>query len=221
MITRLETNQMTNEDKAKAAVAALSRKGYTGHYAATKAAAKELALSFIPVGAAVGFGGSVTTRALGLVEALRGTGHAVFDHWQPGLSRDEILDIRLKQVVSDVFLTSANAITLGGEIVNIDGLGNRVAATIFGPKCVIVIVGINKITQNLTEALERSQQVAAVYNASRLNTATPCNSTGECSDCSSPNRICNVTVIQHRRPGWVQPSIEEYHVIVVGEEIGF
>lgn len=217
MTTKQETLQLTNEEKAQAAVAALSKKGYTGHYAATKAEAKELALSLIPAGAEVGFGGSLTTRELGLVEALRAQGHTVLDHWQKGLTREETQDIRHKQGASDVFLTSANAITLAGEIVNIDGMGNRVAAAIFGPKSVIVIAGVNKITQNLTEALERSQQVAAVQNAQRLNAGTPCNSTGECMNCASPGRICNVTVIQHRRTG-----VEgEYHVIVVGEEIGF
>ncbi|KJR44959.1 protein of unknown function DUF1121 [Desulfosporosinus sp. I2] len=106
----------------------------------------------------------------------------------------------MKQVVSDVFLTSANAITLAGEIVNVDGSGNRVAASISGPKIIIMIVGLNKITDNLSAALERSQRVAAETNAQRLNTATPCNSMGECSDCASPDRICNITVIQHRRP---------------------
>ena len=153
------------------------------------------------------------------MEIQREKAQVVYDHCQPGLSGEEILEIRRQQVISNVFLTSANAITLAGEIVNIDGGGNRVAASIFGPECVIIIAGVNKITLNLSEALEHSKQVAAVNNAKRLNTATPCKSTGECSDCSSPNRICNITVIQHRRPGG--QSIKEYHVIVIAEEIGY
>jgi len=207
---------VTNEEKAQGLVTALKRKGYTAHYADTKSEARELALSLIPAGAEVGFGGSVTTRELGLVECLLQKGHTVFDHWQPGLSPEQIMEIRRKQVISDVFLTSANAVTAAGEIVNIDGLGNRVAGAIFGPKCVIVIVGVNKIAQDIDKALERSHSVAAINNARRLNLPTPCSKTGECIDCNSPQRICNISVIQHRRP-----AIAEYHVIVVGEEIGY
>ena len=210
-----------NDDKGKQVVEALNKKMYIGHYAATKAEAKDLALSLIPAGATVGFGGSVTTRELGLVEALRDKGHEVFDHWERGLTGEEILDIRYKQAVSDYFLTSANAITLAGEIINVDGFGNRVAASIFGPKNVIMVVGINKITQDLSEALERSQHIAAVKNAQRLNSSTPCNSTGECSDCDSPGRICNISVVLHRKPGGGGQTGGEYHVILVGEEIGF
>lgn len=210
-----------NDDKGKQVISALNKKNYIGHYVATKAEAKDLALGLIPTGATVGFGGSVTTRELGLVEALRNNGHEVFDHWEPGLSEEEILYTRYKQTVADYFLTSANAITLAGEIVNVDGFGNRAAASIFGPTNVIMIVGINKVTQDLNEALERSRHTAAVKNAQRLNSSTPCNTTGECSDCASPGRICNVSVILHKRPSWGKLPGREYHVILVGEEIGF
>ncbi len=211
---------MVDEEKAQAAVHAFKKKGYHSHYVATKAEAKNLALSLIPTEASVGFGGSLTTRDLGLVEALRAKGNPVFDHWQKGLDREETLEIRRKQLVCDVFLTSANAVTVEGEIVNIDGVGNRVASTIFGPKKVIMVVGLNKITDNLAEAIERSKNVASVQNAKRLNRTTPCTKTGSCSDCSSPDRICNVTVILHRRPS-EGGSFQDYHIIVVGEEIGF
>lgn len=215
-----ENVSLKNEEIAKEVVVALTKKSYTGHYAPTKNAAKELVINLIPTYSTVGFGGSVTTRELGLVEALQAQGHQVFDHWQLGLSQEEILAIRRKQVVSDVFLTSANAITLEGEIVNVDGYGNRIAASIFGPKIIIMIVGVNKITDNLSAALERSQRVAAVTNAQRLKTTTPCNITGECNDCASPDRICNITVIQHRRPAG-KHFAGDYHVIVVGEKIGY
>ncbi|MDT3698697.1 MAG: lactate utilization protein [Thermincola sp.] len=211
----------TNDAKAKQVISALTKKDYTVHYAATKAEAKDLSLGLIPSGATVGLGGSVTARELGLLESLRNNGHEVFDHWEQGLSEEEILSVRYKQTVADYFLTSANAITLAGEIVNLDGLGNRVAASIFGPKNVIMIVGINKVTRDLSEALERSQRVAGVKNAQRLNYSTPCVTTGECIDCASPGRICNISVILHKRPMWGKLPGREYHVILVGEEIGF
>lgn len=198
---------------------ALTKKGYTVHYTPTQSDAKELALSLIAPGTTVGFGGSITTRQIGLVDALLERGHEVFDHWQPGLTLEEMNTIRLKQTTSDVFLTSANAITLAGEIINIDGLGNRVAAAIYGPKAVIVIAGMNKLATNLHTALDRIHNVAAVNNARRLQIPTPCSVTGKCTDCSSPTRICNITVIQHRRP--MPGQIRDYHVIIVGEELGY
>ncbi|KKM11964.1 hypothetical protein SY88_06165 [Clostridiales bacterium PH28_bin88] len=207
--------------RAQAVVSALNKAGYEAHYVPGLEDAKEKVLSLIPAGARVGCGGSVTIRELGLLESLRERGCEVLDHWQPGLSHPETLLIRREQVVSEVFLTSSNAVTMSGELVNIDGAGNRVSATIFGPKKVIVVVGVNKIVKDVAAGIERSQQVAAVMNAARLKRDTPCTKTGKCTDCNSAERICNVTVILHRRPRDKGNFSGDFNVIVVGEELGF
>ncbi|KKM10053.1 hypothetical protein SY88_15520 [Clostridiales bacterium PH28_bin88] len=216
-----ESKQKVYEARAQSTVSALKKKGYEAYYVSTRQEAKELVLSLIPSESRVGCGGSVTIRELEVLEPLRQRGCEVLDHWQKGLSPEDVLRIRREQVVSDVFLTSANAVTTDGEIVNIDGAGNRVSATIFGPRKVIMMIGVNKIVRDVPAALERSQQVAATINAVRLGRETPCAKTGQCTNCSSPDRICNVTVVLHRRPRERSRFPGDYVVILVGEELGF
>jgi hypothetical protein len=115
-----------------------------------------------------------------------------------------------------VFITSTNAVTETGELVNIDGTGQRVAAMIFGPGRVVVVAGVNKITGDLEEGLWRASNVAAPMNARRLHPKTPCAETGECSDCVAPGRICGITTIIHRRP-----SKTPFTVVLVGEKLGY
>ena len=119
-------------------------------------------------------------------------------------------------MTSDLFLSSANAITLNGEMVNIDGIGNRVNSTNFGPGKVILVVGYNKIVDDVQEAIQRIKNVAAPMNARRLNIDVPCAKVGKCVDCHSPNRICRVIVIHERKP-----SLTDILIILVGEELGF
>jgi len=176
-------------------------------------------LELVPVDALVGIGGSVTLRELGLPEALRARGNTVADHWEArenGASTEEVTRIRRLQLNSDVFITSTNALTEKGELVNIDGGGQRVAAMIFGPRRVIVVAGVNKITRNLEEGLHRARNVAAPMNAKRLNRKTPCASTGACSDCDSEDRICGATTM-------IQRSLRNTPttVILVGEKLGY
>lgn len=206
--------------RGNAAVRALQRKGYDAWYFANAQAATQKILELIPAGASVGMGGSVTTRGLGLPESLRQRGHEVFDHWNPELTGEEKALTQRRQLTSDVFITGANAISMDGQIVNVDGVGNRVASSIFGPKKVIFVAGINKLVPTLADALSRSRGVAGVMNATRFECHTPCVELGRCSDCQRPDRICNVTVIFHRRPQ-DGPEARDYHVIIVGEELGF
>ncbi|HBA56184.1 MAG TPA: lactate utilization protein C, partial [Syntrophorhabdus aromaticivorans] len=117
----------------------------------------------------------------------------LLDHWKEGLAKEEMNAIRLQQLTCDLFLSSANAITEHGDIVNIDGFGNRVSAMIFGPKKVIIIAGYNKIVPDVPAALDRIKRVAAPMNAKRLNLSLPCAETGHCHDCTSEERICRVT----------------------------
>lgn len=128
----------------------------------------------------------------------------------------EKVDQRYKQLTCEVFLSGTNAITLTWEIVNRDAFGNRVAAMMFGPKKVIIVVGTNKIVRNLEEADKRIKMYAAPMNNKRYETPNPCVTLGECMDCKNPQRICNITTILNRRP-----PLTDIHVVVLGENLGF
>jgi L-lactate utilization protein LutB len=198
---------------------ALLNNGFEALYAPDKEEALSSILKLVPKDVVVGLGGSVTLREMGLPDALRDRGNKVADHWKArerGATAEEVLDIRRTQLNSDVFITSTNAVTEAGELVNIDGGGQRVAAMIFGPRRVIVVAGVNKIVRNLEEGLHRARNVAAPINAKRLNRRTPCAVTGACSDCESEERICNATTILHRRPRNTDTT-----VILVDEKLGY
>ncbi|HWR06375.1 lactate utilization protein [Sporomusa sp.] len=207
---------MHTETLALQTVEALQKNRFTAVYFPTATEALEQLLSEIPVEATVGIGGSWTLIQLELVEKLEARGNTVFCHHKPGLTPAEILDIRRKQLTCDVFLTSTNALTKDGWLVNTDATGNRVAAMIFGPKKVIVLTGANKIVDNLEEAQERIRTTAAPANNKRLNRPNPCVKTGYCVDCQGPTRLCNVNTIIHKRP-----PASNIHVWVVGEELGY
>jgi hypothetical protein len=204
------------EEKVKKTVEKLVAHEFGAIYAKTKEEAVEEILKRIALGQKIGVGGSVTIRGLGILEKLGSQGYAIYDHWKPGLSTENTLEIRKSQMTSDLFLTSANAITLNGELVNIDGIGNRVNSMIFGPGKVILVAGYNKVVDDVQEGIKRIKNVAAPLNARRLNIDVPCAKVGKCVDCNSPNRICRVIVIHERKPSWT-----DILVILVGEELGF
>ena len=208
--------QWHNDTFGEKVVKALEKNNFQAHYAVNRVAAIEKAMSLIPAGATIGVGGSWTLKELGIPEQLAKSGHTVYDRNIPGLTMEESLALRRKELLCDVFLSSANAITLDGQLVNTDGSGNRVAAMSFGPKKVIVIVGVNKIVSDLDAAMERIETIAAPINNKRLDRPNPCTITGMCMDCQGSTRICNITSILHKRP----PAID-FHVIIVGEELGF
>ena len=198
---------------------ALERNGFDTRYYPTAEEALVGVLGMVPEGATVGIGGSVTLREMGLIDALVARGIEPADHWkagEEGASPEEIMEIRRTHINSDVFISGTNAVTETGELVNIDGTGQRVAAMIFGPRKVIVVAGVNKITGDLEEGLWRASTVAAPMNARRLHPKTPCAETGECDDCVAPGRICNVTTIIHRRP-----RRTPFTVVLVGEKLGY
>lgn len=208
--------QWHNDTFGEKVVKALEKNNFSAYYCADRAAALEKVYSLIPAGATVGVGGSWTLKELGIPEKLEKDGHTVFDHNKPGLAPEETMVLRRKELLCDVFISGSNAVTLDGQIVNTDGSGNRVAAMSFGPKKVVVVVGVNKIVSDLDAAMERIELYAAPINNKRLDKPNPCTVTGTCMDCSGPTRICNITTILHKRP----PAIE-FHVVVVGEELGF
>jgi L-lactate utilization protein LutB len=197
-------------------VTALKSHGFDAHLVPTVQDARDLVLNVIKGYDSFGFAGSETTRALGLVEALSGMGKKVLDHWQKGLPKEDDLRIRLEQGRCDCFLCSANAVSATGEIVNVDGVGNRTCAMTFGPKKIVIVAGMNKVRPDLHSALARVKEVAGPMRAKSLNYATPCAETGVCSDCNTPQRICRVTTILHRRP-----VLSDISVVLIKESLGF
>ncbi|MBM4322787.1 MAG: lactate utilization protein [Deltaproteobacteria bacterium] len=203
-------------EKAKKTVEKLEAHDFKAVFVKDKKEAVEEIWKYVNPKQKIGLGGSVTVRELGIVERLEAQGNVLLNHWKPGLPAEEILQIRKAQMTCDLFLCSANAITLNGEVVNIDGVGNRVNASVFGPGKVIMVAGYNKIVEDVQEAIKRIRNVASPLNAKRLNIDVPCAKIGKCVDCNSPNRICRAVVIHERRP-----TLTDILVIIVGEELGF
>ena len=158
----------------------------------------------------IGFGNSITLISIGLQERLLKYTHNIFIHTPIGTEEAD-----RKALTADFYFTSANAISMDGHIVNIDGTGNRTAATCFGPKHVIYLIGRNKVTNTLEDALFRVRNVVAVELARRYNRKTPCNITGKCEDCISPECICAVTTIHRKKPYGVDIT-----VILIDEDLG-
>lgn len=174
------------------------------------------AMELIPDESVVGLGGSTTVKEIGLLEALRAGSCDLCDQYEEGISKEENFMRRRRGLTADVYVTGTNAIAKEGALVNIDGIGNRVAALAFGPEKVILVVGKNKICEDIHKALDRVQNYVAPKNAKRFGVDTPCVKTGECSDCAAAQRICNIYSIIKRqhKPG-------RTHVILVDEDLGF
>ena len=200
-----------NKRKIEFVIKNLKKRGMTGYYCETREAARERILSLIKEEELVSWGGSATLDELGIKEALSN----VFDATKapPETAYDE----RRKTLMADVYLTSTNAITMDGELVNIDGTGNRVAAMCFGPKKVIVAAGVNKITADEAAALARIRTEACPPNCIRLGKNTPCAVTGKCADCLTPGQtICAYTVTT--RFSMIPDRI---HVLLINDALGF
>jgi len=164
----------------------------------------------------VGIAGTHTARALGIVPMLEKAGKALYDHWQLKPGTPQEVECRKQQMRADLFISSANAVTMTGEIVNRDGFGNRTNSMTFGPGKVIVVAGRNKIVPNLDAAINRIERIAGPIRAMSLNRKTPCVKSGYCMDCDSPERICNITSIIHRRPG-----LTNITVVLLDEDLGY
>jgi len=174
---------------------------------------KEAALDYLKdqiSGKKVAIGGSVTAQEMGLYEALSKKNEVIW-HWKKA-GRETLVEARS----AEVYITSANGVSKTGELVNIDGTGNRVSQTLFGPEKVYFVIGNNKVCPDLTSAMERAKQIAAPKNAARLQVQTPCAKTGVCVDCNSPARICHSTVILERPSNGM-----EVEVVFVDEEMGY
>lgn len=201
---------------AEKTIANLIKNNFSANYFPSKGEAIEHIFSLISDNATIGVGGSWTVEQLNILTILEEQGHTLFNHNTPGLQPDQILSLRRQQLTSDVFITSTNAITQDGQLVNTDGVGNRVAAMIFGPKRVIVVAGVNKIVENAEQADMRIKTTAAPLNNKRLSKPNPCTKVGKCMNCQLPTRICNVTTVISKRP-----ALSDIHIIIIGEELGF
>ena len=189
----------------------LENRGFHAHVFATGAEAADYLAQTLH-STCIGIGGSVTIDEIGVYDRLCGS-NEVFWHW-----KNHAPETRERAGKAETYLCSANGVSENGEIVNIDGFGNRVAGTIYGPERVFLVVGRNKIAPDLNGAIDRARNIAAPLNARRLNRHTPC-AVGEprCHDCRSPEKICGVMTVFFMPP----TSIKEFHVILVDEALGY
>ncbi len=206
-----------NEMAAKGIIKHLEKRRMEGSYAPGAARARDEILAMVPEGAKVFRCGSMTAVEVGLWEEIgKLAGVEVIDPYQPGLPPEEGMALRVKGLTADIMIASSNAITLDGRLVNLDGMGNRVAAMAFGPKKVILVVGMNKVAADLDSAKARVKHYAGPVNAIRLGLDNPCAKTGLCIDCKSPQRICNIWSIIER--SMIKGRI---HVKLIGESLGY
>lgn len=192
----------------------LKRRHFDAHYCQTGEEAAALVLSLIPEGDVVAWGGSETVNQLGLLPLIKET-HPVIDR-DSAATPEERVELMRKALLCDTFLMSSNAITEDGQLFNIDGNGNRVAALVYGPKSVIVVAGMNKVAPTFEDAVSRARSIAAPFNAQRFPLDTPCSKTGSCADCLNKNSICASMV----RTRICRPE-GRIKVVLVGEELGF
>ena len=201
-----------NELLAQTVIKGLQSRNMSGYYAANREEALRLALELIPEGSTVTMGGGTSVQEIGLVDALKAGNYNFID-------RNDYEDKRAAMLLAydaDVYLAGCNAITNDGVLVNIDGNANRVSAIAFGPKKLVMIVGMNKVCSDVDGALKRARNVAATANAQRFGLSTPCAKTGACFDCKSPDTICCQFLVTRfsRHAGRI-------HVILVNDTLGF
>lgn len=203
------------EKKAQQLIKNLKARHFEAWFCPDRESALEKAMELIPDGVSVGWGGAMTAQSLGIMKALESRNVTLLDRDKAATPAERV-KIMKQCLTADVFLTGANAISLDGQMVNIDGAGNRVAAIVYGPDSVIVFAGMNKVCDTLELAYQRARTVAAPANAQRFpNGATPCNTTGSCHNCTSPDSICNqILLTRNCRPAG------RIKFIIIPEELG-
>ena len=209
-----DPKQKYYEKRANVLVKNLHSRHFEACYCADKAEALKKALEWIPAGTSVGWGGAMSAQQIGLLDAIRAGEYRVLDR-DRGSTPEERKKIMKQCLGADVFVTGANVLSLDGQMVNIDGIGNRVAAIVYGPESVIVIAGMNKVADSLDSAVERARTVAAPQNKQRFDYQTPCEVTGACADCKSDRCICNQILITRN----CNPH-GRIKFILVGEDLG-
>lgn len=210
-----DPKQKYYEKRGQVLVKNLKSRHFDAWYCATREEALAKALELIPEGASVGWGGATSAQQIGLLDAVRSGNYQAIDRDQT-TTPEERTKAQKKCLMADVYLTGANALSLDGQMVNIDGNGNRVAAIVYGPESVIVIAGMNKVAATLEDAVVRARTIAAPMNKQRFSLQTPCEVTGACADCKSEGCICNqILITRNSKPAG------RIKVILVGEELGF
>ncbi len=203
------------ENAANTIIKNLEKRQMEGYYCRTSEDAVKKALELMPAGSSVGWGGSMTLTESGLMDAVKNGDYVIHDR-ETAKTKEEQKEMYAKILNSDFFLMSTNAITLDGQLVNIDGRGNRISFLCYGPEQVVIVAGMNKVEADVDSAMKRVRNVASPKNTVRLNKKTPCAATGKCGDCLSPDCICAQMLVTRFSivPGRIK-------VILVGEELGY
>ena len=205
-----------NEQRILRTIKALEKNNMNGYMVASNVDLISKIEELISPKSKVSCGGSMTLFETGVIDHLKSGRYEFLDRYKEGLTQDEIKEIFRQSFLSDAYVTSTNAITENGEIYNVDGNGNRVAAMLYGPDKVIIVAGVNKIVPNVEEAIIRTKEYASPINAKRLNKETPCTKIGRCVECNSDNRICNEYTLIKR-----QIDKNRIHVIFLNDHLGY
>lgn len=207
---------LINEQKINKTIEALKFNNMNGYLVKTKEELISKIEELVPDKSTVSCGGSMSLFEYGVIEHLRSGRYKFLDRYEEGLTQEKITQIFKESFFADAYFASSNAVTEDGKLYNVDGTGNRVAAMLYGPEKVILLVGVNKIVNNMDEAIKRIREVSAPANAKRLNRHTPCAKVGYCMDCNSKEKICReFTVIAS------QSKKDRIHVIFINDNIGY
>lgn len=211
-----EMNNWHGQTLGYKTVEALRKNRFEATFLETRDETANAVIEMISPGMEVAFGGSQTAKQLNLQQMVIDKGATILDHNATGLSDELKMEVMRRQQICDVFICSSNAISLQGELFNIDGNGNRVAAMAFGPRRVIVIAGVNKLVADEEAAWQRIRTIAAPINFKRLNRPNPCTKQGVCMNCNLPTRGCNIYVVTRRKP-----PMMDFSVFIVNDSMGF
>lgn len=203
------------ENAAATIIKNLKKRRMEGFYCATKEEAVKKALELMPAGSSIGWGGSMTLEEVGLMEAIHDGSYEIFAR-EAAKTEAERKEIYAKIVNCDYFLMSTNAITLDGELINVDGRANRISFLCYGPSHVLIVAGMNKVVSDVESGIKRVHDIASPANTVRLNKNTPCAKTGRCADCLSDDCICAQTLVTR-----LSQDPDRIKVILVGEELGY
>lgn len=210
----VEPKKKYYEKRAQLLVKNLHSRHFDAYYCETAQQALAKALELIPEGSTVGWGGAMSAEQIGLIDALRAGNYATIDRDKAPTPEER--EKAMKQcLMADVFVAGANALSIDGQMVSIDGNGNRVAALVYGPDSVVIVAGMNKVVDSLEDAVRRARTVAAPSNKQRFALQTPCEVTGTCADCKSDGCICNqILITRNCKPAG------RIKFVIVGEELG-
>ncbi|MCB2294953.1 lactate utilization protein [Clostridium algoriphilum] len=212
----MEVKKWHKDTVGQKVVEALIKNDFDAVYLQTTEEVSDFIIKHVKFGSKVGFGGSMTIKNMGIQDKVQAVGGIVLDHGAIGLSREEVLATAKKELLSDLYLCSSNAITMDGILVNVDGMGNRIAAMNFGPEKVIIVVSVDKVCKNEAAAFERLQTIASPMNNKRLGYKNPCTTTGVCVNCQTKTRICRLYSIMRKKP-----MMTDITVVVVGSSCGY